>query len=112
MLIKQAYGKNFEKYDVSPNGYSSEDNSEFQPDIEWHPSVHYWWRPTALQGLEDNRGWVTITEGINEISEEGVAYLLFNADTKSHTVFKEGEVFDLSDYTHYKVFKFGLDPLY
>lgn len=66
--IKQAYGRfyNAEKYHYSINGwtapesYSDEEMYEMMQEIEIEFGEHRC-RPKSLQGIEDNNGWIKIT---------------------------------------------------
>lgn len=80
--IKEAYGLNVEKYGVTSNGYSSEDNSEFYPNVEWHPTINNLWRPIELHGIEDNNGWIKIESEID-----------LPIDDKGGTLFESGKLF-------------------
>lgn len=90
--IRKVYNGNVEKYDVTENGYSSEDNSEFYPDIEWHPTMHHLWRPYGLKGIENNNGWIAI-ESEDDLPKDSYNYWV---------VCSNGSVKTLNDFEYYK----------
>lgn len=116
--IRKAYGINFEKYNVTENGYSIEDNSAFYPNIEWHPGISQLWRPLELKGIETNNGWIKIESEEDFPTENSGLYFVYDGNDvgiarMSTILFRcltSNEVY--SDVTHYQPIVKPENPVY
>lgn len=124
--IQEAYGEHWEYFkdkQFDENGYSmfeENDNKHKiweQITLDSHPYANMVYRPSILNGIEHNNGWIKIESEADLPKEEG-DYLVIN---------KRGEIFTypfqyietseiktvwLTEFTHYQPINKPLKPLY